>query len=75
MEDVLKKRGAAPRKMQDEELMVRNVYGSPYGVAGQTESVLLPTPRKIRGGCAEDPRRIPAEDMTGGTHAMENSAV
>ena len=75
VEDVRKIRGGAPRKIQVEELMVRKVYDSPYGVAGQTESLLLPAPRKIWRGCAEDPLRIPAGDMTGGTHAMENSPV
>jgi hypothetical protein len=51
--------------------MVRKVSDSPYGVAVQTESVLLLALRKIRGG--RDPKRITAEDMSGRTHAIENS--
>jgi hypothetical protein len=51
--------------------MVRKVYDSFYGLAGQTEVFF----DVCRGRSAKDPRRVSAEGMTGGTHAIKNSSV
>ena len=45
---------------------------SAYGDLRRDGNVLLPAPRKIRGGSAEDPRKTPAEDMSRGAHGKEN---